>query len=248
MCDLKDNAYHSKIVSILSERPQNQSGSERSRNQSVGKTSTKQLIGQSERSGPKKQEISGETECGTAQNNQTSNGPDPCCNSDNINKKSTGNHCFGNDVSLNTASPVTTKTGLDTNTTPVSSRVMKRTDMMRGTRINFDEKKTDTVSDTDSSIQKTVKAKPSEHCASSIVTDSEANKTAETRKKTKTNKSGETEGTVGHQHSLLKEISENEEILRKLKMVKMYRTKVGRHIWIDLRAYGQVNAIKVMLS
>ena len=199
--NIKDD--HSKIGSILSEKHQNQSSFENLQNQSI---STKH---------------SGETDCTKTPSNKSSNQPiSQYCNSENI--------CEKSDALLNTEeSPVVKKTRLDTRTTPVSSRVVKRTDVFRGSRIDFGEKKTDSVPMDQCSIQKPVESKPCELSLRGIVTDSNACSTTGTSREAGMESSGMTGGSVRDTDSLLKEISGKEETLRKLKMVKMYQTKVG---------------------
>lgn len=200
---LKDDDHHSKIGSVLSEKQQNQS------------VSTQRSTDHSEIA----QIHSGETGCDKTRRNNSSNQLESeSYNSEILSENS--------NALVNTGSPVLYKTSLETKTyTPVSSRVVKRTSVFRGSRINFDEKTTDTVPKDHSSTQKSVESNPFELSLRGTVTDSDACATTGTSRETGMESSGMMGGTVRDRDSLLKEVKEKEETLRKLKMVKMYQTK-----------------------
>ena len=137
------------------EKQQRQPSSENSHCQSK---STKQLSVESE----KKQEQFRETDCSKTANHKN--------DSEIIRERTVENLRPEYNVSLSLESPVTKLSYLDTNRTPVSSRTMKRTDLMRGSKIDFDKKQIYKASNSDNII-KSVDSKPCELSTSASVTD-----------------------------------------------------------------------------
>ena len=144
------------IGSILVEKQQSQP----SENSHCQSESTKQLSVQSNM----KQEQFRETYCSKTANHKN--------DSEIIREKTIENLRPEYNVTLSSESPGTKLSYLDTNRTPVSSRTMKRTDLMRGSKIDFDKKQTDKTSNSDNLISND--SKLCELSTSASVTDSDS--------------------------------------------------------------------------